>query len=679
MRNGLRTAAWIGCLLAMLTSTNLGAPAGRVAMRVADQQARDVPVTFAQVFKKGDIRQDVQVVLPGARTQVDVKRRYEDGSVRFAVVSMLLDQPAPRLEVSLTDGVADELAKPTPVGPADLLKTDFDAVVRLRFPDGAERSASARAMLETAGAKARTWLAGPVVAEWLLEGAPADKQGRADEDLRVQFHVRAYAGCRAVRVTVVVENCLDTWAGNIGYDVEVAMGRHGWRKKGVNHRRLSRWRMDFWWPEAPRRVEVAHDLACLIESRAIPNYDRSIAVPESTLADLARRWMGSGESTIMGSGSLTRYMPTTGGRAEIGPYPRWTVEYLLSMDERAKAVVLGNGDLAGSWPIHVRNSKTGRILTLDERPKFWINGYRDGDRERPLWRPDRTPPPPPRTPDGKAHPYYLSPDVAHMGSYAYVPYLVTGDYYYLEEAYFWANYVLLAQWPVPRQDSRGLLSDQIRGNAWGLRNIADAASIAPDGEPEGPYFNKRIRENLAEWTKRMYGPPEYNKMGFWGIRTVGDARIQNPANPRWMVTAPWEHDFLIWSLHHLTELGWAEAARPRDFELRWRVGAFVHPTEYDPRLGAPYRMAVGEMGPDKKVTFYEDWATLGRENAKLTQPPKGKSNPAHDYSAHIALVSGVDAGFPGAQEALKVLLELTGGYTGYLADPAWRIVPRKAD
>jgi len=638
-------------------------------------------VTFGHVFKKGDIRQGLLVAARGARTQVDVKRRYDDGSVRFAVVSVLLGQPADRLDVTLSDGVADQLARSVSVQAADLLKTDFDAVLRLRFPDGSERTASARSLLEAAGAKARTWLDGPVVTEWLLEGAPADKQGRGDEDLRVQFHVRAYAGCQAVRVTVVVENCLDAWAGNIGYDAEVALGRQGalaYQKKGVHHRRLSRWRKDFWWPSPPQRVDVAHDLACLSESGAIPNYDRSVAVAEKTLAGLAERWQRCGETDIMGSSLLTKYMPTTGGRAEIGPYPKWTVEYLLTMDERAKAVVLGGGDLAGSWPIHVRSSKTGRILTLEERPKFWVSGYRDGDRERPLWKPDRAPAPPPRTADSKSHPYHLSPDVAHMGSYAYVPYLVTGDFYYLEEAYFWANYVLLAQWPVPRQDARGLLSDQIRGNAWGLRNIADAAFIAPEGDPEGPYFDKRIRENLAEWTKRMYGPPEYNKMGFWGIRTVSDARIQNAANPNWMVTAPWEHDFLIWSLHHLTELGWAEAARPRDFELRWRVGAFVHPQQYDPRLAAPYRMVVGEMGADKKVTFYDDWVTLGRENARLTKPPQGKSNPAYDYSAHIALVSAVDAGFPRAEEALKVLLELTGGYTGYLADPAWRIVPRRS-
>jgi len=104
----------------------------------------------------------------------------------------------------------------------------------------------------------------------------------------------------------------------------------------------------------------------------------------------------------------------------------------------------------------------------------------------------------------------------------------------------------------------------------------DAGSIAPDGNPEVRYFEEKIHNNLSEMTAKMYGPSEYNKMGFWGARTVTDARIGNPANPQWMITAPWEHDFLIWSLHHLAELGYADAAKPRDFELRWRVGVFSH-------------------------------------------------------------------------------------------------------
>ena len=86
-------------------------------------------------------------------------------------------------------------------------------------------------------------------------------------------------------------------------------------------------------------------------------------------------------------------------------------------------------------------------------------------------------------------------------------------------------------------------------------------------------------------------------------------------------------------------------------------------------------MAVGEMGPDKRIVFYDSWKRLGEENAKLT-PIAKNGRLAYDYSAYLALVCAVDAGSPEADKALKVVLEKSGGFTGMLADVAWRIVPR---
>ena len=33
-----------------------------------------------------------------------------------------------------------------------------------------------------------------------------------------------------------------------------------------------------------------------------------------------------------------------------------------------------------------------------------------------------------------------TPDVSHQASFAYIPYLITGDLYYLEETVFWASW-----------------------------------------------------------------------------------------------------------------------------------------------------------------------------------------------------------------------------------------------
>lgn len=664
-------------------------PVAQIKIRNSNDQAiSNIPVTFGHIFKSGDIKGQLGVRGDGI-FQVDEKRRHPDGSLRFAVISALL----PKLDANATvalqfaDRAASAPKTPSDINTAGLSATDFDVAVTLTIPPPADKpdgvptkyTASVRKLFSTTGIKIRTLLSGPAVTEWLVDGTINNDAGEADPDLRVQFQVRTWPGYKGARVSVVVENCLDTWAGNIGYDVAITVGKKGelvYEKKDVNHRPLSRWRKIITWGEVPANVDIIHDYAYLSSTGALPYYHPLCKVSESQLAQMDADWRNSSETDIMGSGSLNKYMPTTGGRPEIAPYPIWAVRYLLSMDPRAKQVVLGNGDLAGSWPIHVRNSKTGRIMTLDERPEFWLDSR---GIDRPVWQADRKAPPSKNEPAGKA--YTLTPDTAHLGSFAYIPYLVTGDYYYLEEAYFWANYVLISMWPHCRQNGQGLLCGQVRGNAWGLRNIADAAYIVTAYDPEGPYFDNRIANNLAHWTATLLGPPEYSKLGFASPRTMSDARIHNPANPNWVVMVWWEHDYLIWSLHHLVELGYAAAAKPRDYFLRWRVGSFVNPKEFDPKLSGAYRTVVGEIDADKKIHFYDSWHKLEEENLKHGIKPELSQNAgSYSYSARMGVACGVDAGFLQAKEALKWLDDNLSNIGDEVSrNPGFAINPRNID
>jgi hypothetical protein len=94
-------------------------------------------------------------------------------------------------------------------------------------------------------------------------------------------------------------------------------------------------------------------------------------------------------------------------------------------------------------------------------------------------------------------------------------------------------------------------------------------------------------------------------------------------------------------------------------------------------LAAPYRLVVGEKGPDGKPVVYEDWQTLGRENARLSKPNLDNCGGCYPYSARAALVCGVDGGFPGAREALAVLEALLPGHREVLSrEPIWALAPR---
>ena len=168
-------------------------------------------------------------------------------------------------------------------------------------------------------------------------------------------------------------------------------------------------------------------------------------------------------------------------------------------------------------------------------------------------------------------------------------------------------------------------------------------------------------------------------MGFNHWRTMADARITNPANPRWLAMVWWEHDYLIWSLHHLTELGFTDAAKPRDFLLRWRVGSFIHPDEFDPRMSAPYRIVVGESVPGDKPIFYQEWKKLAEENIRFGNKPELPTyGGSYSYSARMAVACAVDAKFPGADEALRVFKKLLPDWHQQLtSDPTFAISPRK--
>ena len=57
---------------------------------------KNYPLTFGHVFKKGDVLKFVTATYNGVpvTTQCDVKTTYDDGSIRFAVVSLILPSVA---------------------------------------------------------------------------------------------------------------------------------------------------------------------------------------------------------------------------------------------------------------------------------------------------------------------------------------------------------------------------------------------------------------------------------------------------------------------------------------------------------------------------------------------------------------------------------------------------------
>ena len=663
----------------------------------AEGAGGDTVVTFGHPFKAGQVDETVRLQNGGdvVPAQVDVKRRYRDGSVKHAVISAQVGLAGSGAQVLLDIYPAQKKERPSAKPHA--LPDGFSAEVGFVFPDGSRGTASAVEFLKKASAGAEgfrkvEWLSGPLASEVQVSGPPLDSDGRVDPDLQVVFGLRVLKGGKSVRVEVVVESPWMDVPGNIPYDVKVSVGgrevmskravgywRHRmpyWLKdadRGLGHFAHARWRKVFWWGEKPAETHVRYDPGYLVSTGLIPPYDTKFVISQEAVDKGVRRWRNSPRD-ILENGIIMAYFPTTGGREDLGPYPTWTTRYLLSGGKETWRVVLGTGDLAGSFGVHMRDRKDGRVFSIDEHPGFSLN--RRGTYEKI----------PPR--DASDRPYILeatspySVDNAHQPSLAFVPYLLTGDYYYLEEMYFWANWCMLIQNAAYRQKGEGLLSpDQTRGEAWALRQLVDAAKIAPDDHPEKDYFDNKVKNNLRYYCEFVKGP-DATPLGTY---TAGssDAYVRGRSQEerqKWLTLAPWQQNFLVWSLDHAYRAGYEEAAAPRDYFAGMEVGVLTHAADFDPQYGASYFLVVGEK-IDGERRWYRTWKELFEKSFRVVSPD-AKGGLASDYGssysyiARAVLLLGRHNRLAGAQEALEVLEANLSDRQNVLArDPTWAFAP----
>lgn len=496
--------------------------------------------------------------------QMDVKATHADGSVRHAIVSGVLPSIAANQTrtLGLTTGTGSK--QDTGAATSQLLNSGFTASVSATIA-GVSYTASADQLIKNG--KATTWLAGPTVGEWLVSAPLVAANGVKHPHLSARFAVRWYEGARKARVDVVIEN---SWAyeaapQNFTYDAQVLVGgKPVFTQAGLTHYHHARWRKLFWWGGAEPTIHVKHDTAYLIDTRALPNYDRSTQIPETALATLQKTWSAADQAP-MGVGLATKYMPQTGGRGDIGLLPSWSAGYLLSMDKRSKVATLGTADLAGSWSIHYRDQVTGQPISLIDYPYMTILGRATDTKNKATGKFEAFPV---CASTGACKTPY-SHDVSHQPAFAYLPYMVTGDHYYLEELQFWGMYNVFSSNPGYRSNIQGLVkSDQVRGQAWTMRTLAEAAYITPDNDRLKEHFVRILDSNLDWFNANYTDSAEGNKLG---VITNGYAVAYNGK----LGVAPWQDDFFTSAIGHASDLGFAKATKLLKWKIQYPVSRMV--------------------------------------------------------------------------------------------------------
>lgn len=541
----------------------------------------DLPISVPRAFRQGEIAPYPQPYMIDHKIvswQTDVKNRWPDGSVKFAVVSFVIPLlPAnTTVHVSFKNTANNSSCDGGDHRPCGFLDDtsqeggmlnssfNFDAQIALSgrvspLPIGARR------MLEAG--KYTYWLRGPVVtavriADEKTRAYDVNVDGAAGTPLHPIFEAWFYPQTHSVQIGYCLENAWISSSAAYGvrdqtYTFKLFAGQRSpalifTQSSPFQQIAFSRWHKVYWLGKSPP-VAINFNTPYLESTKLLPNYDvtRDVTVAAN---NYAKSWssMSIGQKSLAGDpgavcsvgapgligltgciGDTELAINSGGAHQYVGPLPSWQVLYLLTMDEAMNSILfdetLTNADLLGYLPFHFREADvdagSGRCFdqvahsapcrTVGSQGRFVsVNARQDIS----LYYPPSTAQGPDRpaysggvAEDGNSAGNWLSSTPlivpSHAPEIAFVPYLFTGQNYYLEELMFQA-----ASYPgvMPgtagnsgssydhHQGRLGLFSgDSLRQTAWGLRTLARAATMAVDGSAEQDYLRQKLNNNLA--------------------------------------------------------------------------------------------------------------------------------------------------------------------------------------
>lgn len=686
----------------------------------AGKTTANYPIQIGRPFVQGEIANFPQAVVGGTPvlTQADIKQRWPDGSVRHAILTFLLPTLAANGTVAVTFQNQPSGNNTGYLAQQDMLGAGYDFDAGMQLTNGSSVSASARTMLQ-AGAFTY-WLQGQVATSIILADHSAtrayDIGFDSNRSFRPIFHATFWPAIKKVRVRFIGEIANTEALQDQVYALALTTGSASpatvFTKTRFTHTANSRWTKEFWIGGVPSAIAIDHNLAYLAATTLIPNYDTSKHPSESVLASEYVTWTGA-STDLYGAGNWTMAMGTTGGRREIGPYPAWTVRWLYTGDSRMHDQAFGNADLAAAWPLHYREGKTGkyldrtravpglgRVMSISTRPTLCLSCPGGGNYQYTVDA-DKV------VPVGSVTNGGWTPDAAHFPDPFSPEYMLTGEFWYLEEMYFWSGWVSATSNGAAYNYSYGRgptgaeggIPGQVRGQAWTFRSRLHTTSLAPDGAPEQQYFRTLIDDAIAVWegwhnitgtsfqstTNWKWG--NTTGMGVWtgntGIPTLrfwwnGDASfVQSPIESATTKYAcsPWEQNFLLWSLGRAAELGYPATAL-KSWLATNIIGQLTDPS-YSPYLIASYRLPTVRLSDSQ---CFSTWAGVKTGYLSSFDPVASFNNyltdAEHGYSVIAIAATSQVANEPGGGAAWSWIAQNALTASVLNDNPKWAIVPR---
>lgn len=292
------------------------------------------------------------------------------------------------------------------------------------------------------------------------------------------------------------------WAMIVGYTsataVKVFVGKSmsgtsiasgAWRMYGMNHEYASALpQQEIWfngglaWTDKPNTLShlgtawngtSGGPFSYFVSTRAILPFTTPQASITHNMTNLnanGNNPTGMGQG---GAGDLTMYMPTTGGRDDIAPVYGQHVAGLIKFDANGIIKIFKNAAKLTLAPYQFRDDNTGKVMRFDNGTDWVYNPDLGGNRL-------------PRTSN-----YYFStfsvsdwtPQVAHHPNCYHVPWLLTGDYFWVEKMHqqlFWLWSETPTGYYGPQLNRGFCQSSEQRGNGWNFRDLFISILMAPD-------------------------------------------------------------------------------------------------------------------------------------------------------------------------------------------------------
>lgn len=623
--------------------------------------------TFGVVFRKGALRPGEGVVARfGARlefAQIDVKALHADGSVLHAAATVRVSELAP-------GAAADGSLEVGTAAASQFDAADYAAGLSLPVTVVLHEPRGPRDVTVDAGMLAGEAFKSGASTRWL--DGPLAKEVRVETPLAPHLLLRVDARITRdgdARFSIALSNEKSFSAGPRDLVYDVAIGPDAapaFARKGVRHHRASLWRKVV--RSGPDlRPHVVHDLDAAIESGALMPIDVSQGAAMGAIADLyVRSMLDAAQRGPLAPAALERYFPATGGRGDIGMNPQWTALHLVAQTPATFEIMVANAEAAGAVPWHMRDEKTGRLVSLLDRPKFWADPRGLEDQ----YAPDRPHPDLFSGSDGG-----WTPDIAHAPALADAAYLLTAERHFADEIAAQAAAALNGRWPHLR--AGGLITtdvEQVRDTAWALRDLSNAAFLLPDADPMKAYFKQAVAANLSAMKRKYVDRRAAQSAG--ELEGYLDEHIDREPER----ISPWQNDYVALALHQSARRGEGDAASLLAWSAKFHTGRFLA-AGFDPAFGAAYLFRAKDGGTQRRIASWKDVfvRTFG-PGAPAIDGADGYPNIAAGYvgSAAAALTAiSSQTGSPAALEALAVLarssadapLWATGAQAGIAAEP----------